>query len=49
MFYSFRFPSAARAFRVDGRLALIGVSIEEGVCDQLEGGLGERRRTMQTP
>ncbi len=46
MFYGLRLLSATRAFRVDCRVKLIGVCLEEGGgrCDQLVDGGGERRR-----
>ncbi len=39
-----RLPSVTRAFRVDSRVELVGVTLEEGGCDQLVSGREERRR-----
>ncbi len=44
MFYGLRLLPATRAFRVDWGVKVIGVSLEDGGCDQLVDGRGERRR-----
>ncbi len=42
MFYGLRLLSATMTFRVDCHVKLVDVSLEEGGCDQLVDGRGER-------
>ncbi len=46
MFYGLQLLSATRVFRVDCLVKLIGVSLEEG-CDQLVDGRVERCRAAE--